>query len=73
MSADLTAKQRAVLAWIEGFIASEHVPPTLEQISDAFGWRSRTSAVQHVQALIRKGRLERVRAQGLRIVTESAA
>jgi len=73
MSAKLTLKQRDVLAWIEGFIAAEHVPPTLEQIRNAFGWSSRTSAVQHVQALIRKGRLERVRTQGLRIVTERAA
>jgi len=62
MDARLTHKQSRVLEWISEFVRVEHVPPTLGDIADAFGWRSKTAAMNHVNALIRKGHLERVRA-----------
>jgi repressor LexA len=55
----LTERQRDVLRFIEERIASDGVAPTLQEIADAFEFRSTASAQKHVAHLERKGFLER--------------
>jgi len=75
-TADLTARQRAVLDFIKAHAECEGAPPTLQQISDAFGFAQACAAHKHVQRLRQAGYLE-VRpnqARGIRIVdTEPAS
>src|SRR3546814_20545103 len=49
MTDDLTDRQRAVLDFIRGHAASEGMPPTLQQIDDAFGLRQACAAHKHVR------------------------
>ena len=55
----LTERQRDVLQFIENRIEEDGVAPTLQEIADAFGFRSTASAQKHVAHLERKGFLER--------------
>lgn len=55
----LTERQRDVLRFIEERIDDEGVAPTLQEIADAFDFRSTASAQKHVAHLERKGFLER--------------
>lgn len=55
----LTERQRDVLRFIEERIASDGIAPTLQEIADAFEFRSTASAQKHVAHLERKGFLER--------------
>ncbi len=55
----LTERQRDVLEFIERQIEAAGVAPTLQEIADAFGFRSTASAQKHVAHLQRKGFLER--------------
>ncbi len=57
MTNDLTDRQRAVLAYIQGHVAEEGVPPTLQQIADAFGFRQACAAHKHVRRLQQAGYL----------------
>src|SRR3546814_14443676 len=69
MTDDLTDRQRAVLDFIRGHAASEGMPPTLQQIADAFGFRQACAAHKHVRRLQAAGYLE-VRlneARGIRV------
>ena len=59
----LTERQRDVLQFIEGRIEDQGVAPTLQEIADAFGFRSTASAQKHVAHLERKGFLERQKHQ----------
>ncbi|MFV2071080.1 MAG: transcriptional repressor LexA [Thermoanaerobaculales bacterium] len=59
----LTKRQRDVLRFIEKHIAADEVAPTLQEISDAFGFRSTASAQKHVAQLERKGFLHREKHQ----------
>src|SRR3546814_17223932 len=59
MTDDLTDRQRAVLDFIRGHAASEGMPPTLQQIADAFGFRQACAAHKHVRRLQAAGYLER--------------
>lgn len=54
-----TAKQRAVLNFIEEYIAREGMPPTLREIGKAFGIRSTNGVNDHLRALERKGYIRR--------------
>jgi repressor LexA len=56
----ITKKQEKVLYFIEGYVRSHRISPTLSEIQDAFGWKSKTSAADHVGRLIEKGFLRRV-------------
>src|SRR3546814_7683756 len=58
MTDDLTDRQRAVLDFIRGHEASEGMPPTLQQIADAFGFRQACAAHKHVRRLQAAGYLE---------------
>ena len=55
----LTERQRDVLQFIEDRIVRDGVAPTLQEIADAFGFRSTASAQKHVAHLEKKGFLER--------------
>ncbi|NUQ46855.1 MAG: transcriptional repressor LexA [Phycisphaerae bacterium] len=54
----LTAHQRATLDWINQFIRTHGMPPTVREIGTAFGIKS-SSAFAVLQALERKGALKR--------------
>ncbi len=69
MTDDLTDRQRAVLGFIRDHAAREGLPPTLQQIADAFGFRQACAAHKHVRRLQAAGYLE-VRpneARGIRV------
>ena len=55
----LTERQRDVLRFIRARLDAAGVAPTLQEIADAFGFRSTASAQKHVAHLERKGFLER--------------
>ncbi len=71
----LTERQRDVLQFIEKRITSDGVAPTLQEIADAFGFKSTASAQKHVAHLERKGFLERRKHQkrGLVLASSEAA
>ena len=54
----LTPRQREVFDFIEKFIAEAVYPPTIREIGKAFGF-SEKAAFDYVNALVRKGMLER--------------
>lgn len=58
MTTDLTPRQREVLAWIQAHIDTEGVPPSLQQIADAFGFAQACAAHKHVKRLQAQGYLE---------------
>jgi repressor LexA len=75
MTDDLTDRQRAVLDFIREHAASEGLPPTLQQIADAFGFRQACAAHKHVRRLQEAGYLD-VRpneARGIRLAGNRGA
>ncbi len=69
MTNDLTDRQRAIFDFIQGHVATEGMPPTLQQIADAFGFRQACAAHKHVRRLQQAGYLQ-VRpneARGIRV------
>jgi repressor LexA len=66
----LTERQREVLEQIRRSLALRGVAPTLQEIADALGFSSTATAQKHVQRLIDKGVLRRIRHQkrGLELV-----
>jgi repressor LexA len=54
---DLTPRQQAVLDFIRAHAAAEGLPPTLQQIADAFGFRQACAAHKHVHRLQQAGYL----------------
>ena len=67
--ADLTANQQRVLDFIGEYVAEHGRPPALREIAEALGLRSHSSAQDYVEALVRKGALERLpQHRGLRAV-----
>jgi repressor LexA len=69
----LTERQRDVLDLIEQRIADDGVAPTLQEIADAFGFRSTASAQKHVAHLERKGFLQREKHQKRGLVLADAS
>ena len=67
----LTERQRDVLHFIETRIENDGVAPTLQEIADAFGFKSTASAQKHVAHLERKGFLERRKHQKRGLVLAS--
>jgi repressor LexA len=59
----LTERQAEVLGFIRDFIAERGYSPTLQEISDEFGFSSTASAQKHVTLLMKKGHLTRVKYQ----------
>ena len=68
----LTERQRDVLDFISNRIEAEGVAPTLQEIADAFGFRSTASAQKHVAHLERKGFLRREKHQKRGLVLPDA-
>lgn len=69
MSEELTERQSEILGWIEGYIEDQEYPPTIQEIADAHGISAPKAVQDHLAALARKGRIERVPniARGIRI------
>ena len=67
---DLTPLQQQVYDFIRAQIQTNHCPPTMWEIAVKFEWKSQNAAWTHVDALIRKGLITKVRrcARGLRLV-----
>lgn len=55
---NLTARQGEILAMIERAVDETGLPPTRSEICAAFGFRSPTSAEDHLRALAAKGAIE---------------
>ncbi len=55
---DLTARQTQILAFIQAHAEAEGLPPTLQQIADAFGFRQACAAHKHVRRLQEGGHLQ---------------
>ena len=53
----LTRQQRAVLNFIEREVSAGRPCPTQREIAREFGFASKTGAVAHIQALVKKGAL----------------
>jgi len=62
MPAKLTLKQRQILEFIEERIKMSGLPPTLREICEHQGLRSRSGVLQHLKALEKKGYITRGRA-----------
>ena len=70
----LTARQQEVLKFIQQFDRTEGYPPTIREIGRALGIRSLRGVTVHLDALVRKGQLQRNRrARGLRLARRAAA
>ena len=54
-----TATQWAVMRFLFEFLSIEDRFPTRAEIAQAFGWRSPSAADDHMQALARRGFLEK--------------
>ena len=65
----LTARQQEILDMIRRNIAETGLPPTRAEIVQAFGFRSTTAAVDHLNALAKKGVIELLdgTARGIRL------
>lgn len=54
----LTARQAAILAFMQEFQASEDRMPSSREISARFGYHSQTASCFHLRALVKKGYLQ---------------
>lgn len=70
----LTERQMEVLEVIRRSLARRGVAPTLQEIADALGCSSSATAQKHVDRLVKKGVLRRIKHQkrGLELVEEPA-
>lgn len=68
---ELTSRQRQVLDYIERRQQADGLTPSLREIAGHFGFRSMTSAMDHVRALRKKGVLahDRRRARSLQVLS----
>lgn len=60
ISSDPTPRQTEILDFIRQSLTETGAPPTRDEISRAFGFRSLNAAEQHLQALQKKGLIELV-------------
>lgn len=54
---DLTQRQQEVLDFIVEYLDKHGYPPTLADMCDRFGWKSRNGSASHIRPLVRKGYL----------------
>src|SRR5438876_749666 len=54
----LTARQQEILDWIRRHLERTGMPPTRAEIATGLGFRTASSAEDHLRALARKGALE---------------
>lgn len=69
MTEKLTPRQQAVLDFIQRHQSEEGLPPTLQQIADAFGFAQACAAHKHVRRLQQSGYLQVLpgQARGIRL------
>ena len=69
MTVTLTPRQQAVLDFIQRHQREEGLPPTLQQIADAFGFAQACAAHKHVRRLQQAGHLQVLpgQARGIRL------
>lgn len=67
----LTQRQRDILNYIEFCQDNDGLTPTLQEMADHFGFRSLSTAREHIQALCRKGVLSQTdgRARALQVIS----
>ena len=58
MPLPLTARQQQILDWIRRHLETTGMPPTRAEIAAGLGFRTASSAEDHLRALARKGALE---------------
>jgi repressor LexA len=70
----LTYQQNRILEYIRREIVNGDGSPTYRQIATAFGFRSPKAAVDHIEALVRKGylRVHRGRSRGIEVLVGRA-
>jgi SOS-response transcriptional repressor LexA len=56
---ELTVKQQQIYDYLETYISEHSCPPTLREISEHIGIRGTSTAMQHLEALERKGYIQR--------------
>jgi len=66
----LTARQQQILDWIRRHLEATGMPPTRAEIATGMGFRTASSAEDHLRALARKGALELLPAasRGMRLL-----
>jgi len=66
----LTKRQEDVLKFIADYLANYEYPPSYQEIADKFGIVSKHGVVRHLEALVRKGFIEKAgtTARSLRII-----
>lgn len=69
---EITSRQAMVLAYLRDFLAANDEIPPMWAISKHFGWKSTNSAQQHIDALAKKGVLERNAIGNWRFVRRAA-
>ena len=69
----LTSRQKMILEFIEESLESKGFPPTIREIADYMGIRSPNGVNDHLNALEKKGYLERTgqKSRGLRVIKEA--
>jgi repressor LexA len=66
---DITKRQREILETIAHYIEERSYPPTYQDLADLLGIKSKFAILKHIDALVKKGYLEKdSSARGLRIV-----
>jgi repressor LexA len=70
----LTERQQKTLAFLQEYLQTQGLPPTLREIADALGFPSHSSAQACVESLVRKGVIERSpQHRGLRLSAGNSA
>lgn len=66
----LTPRQQSVLKFITSYIRDAGYPPSIREIVERFDYATTNAAVCHLDALVRKGYLERDpnTARGMRVL-----
>ncbi len=66
----LTKRQDEILKFISKYLAERSYPPSYQEIADAFGFASKHGVVRHLEALMRKGFIEKTdtTARSIRII-----
>ncbi len=73
-SIPLTDRQAEVLEYVRFHTARHGAPPTVREVAGHFGFKSPKAASDHLEALLRKGYLDRTpgTARGLRVISDDA-
>ena len=67
----LTDRQKQVLSMIRRHLAEKGAPPTIRELREGLGLKSLRGVTVHLEALVRKGFIERSRqARGIRLLRE---